>query len=57
MKKYKGPKQYAPILRICGTTRGVDDEKILEALQKRVQELNLEEHVEFKVNMAYPELL
>ena len=57
MKKYKGPKQYAPILRICGTTRGVDDEKILEALQKRDQELNLEEHVEFKVNMAYPELL
>ena len=41
---------------VIGSCRSLEDEKLLEKLQSRAQELNIDDHVEFKKNIPWDQL-
>ena len=44
------------VLTLAGGCRGDEDEARVDALKRRARELGIEKHVEFKINVPYPEL-
>ena len=47
----------SPKLVLCGSCRDVSDEKLLESLKTKAEEMNLSKDVSFKKNLKFEEIL